>query len=547
MLLYPLSDTCYITEMDFAKDRAYGLIRSDLIRKLGVTEEIFIDSLLMTGTSFLPTFPALKDQSITTEQPYSIQTAINMYRTAGHSIHAVCNTFDTEIKAEDPDWKKKCLKAKMFLKHPVTLHKDGTVVVANPEVLTGDNFEYLGLSMPQELYHYLCAGTLRLRIVDQLSSLQSFVLPPYDGGEAEEYRRLVSEQLISVREQGLALVVGRGFDARLARAFQHKKVEVKFWYDDQKTVTLNHMDVTPRPQDIVKTWSVKRSAWASGSGSGSKSQPGSFAFAILSLRNKEFAKSTVSKESTASNIKEKDEIVANTLWRLLHLRGYINDSHELTVWGEALATTIESLGAKSKMDEAAFLAVELLKYDQLNARHRHSEWVGGPIRGSEEDNASCLLIARCASLLKLRHTSIGYTGPLSKNLLAFQSIISAIRESDRDLAETVFAAMFLYAHANRDQKDWEGLGLSLPLANDNDIGLGIAVKTFLDDHSDPAFSMDERRQRRSKYAAICVPNATNFPEDLDLAYRFFDAIYAGVKVLGDKVKVSIPDNFKFIS
>lgn len=530
ILLYPLSDACLITNINFERDVAYGLIRSDLIRKLGVSEETFIDSLLMTGTSFLPTFPVLKDQSITTEQAYSVQTAIGMYRGAGHSIQALCNTFDKDIERLDSEWKTKFLKAKMILRHPIALHKGGEIVVANYDSLTQDNFEYLGLSIPQELYHYMCAGTLRLRIISQLSSLMSFVFPPLAGGDSTEYKRLVGEQLTKIREQGLALIVGQAMNGRLARAFQFKKVEMVFYTDEIPKVMLDHMGFTPRPQDIVKTWSVRSSTW-SDQNVAAKHKPGSIAFAVLSLRNKEFAKATVSKESGPSKINGQDEILANILWRFLHLRGYINDSHELTPWGEALATILEKLGSSFKQDEAAFLAVELLKYDQLNVKDRHEDWVGCAMNGSDEDKAHCLLVARCTSLLKLRHESIGYTGPLSKNLLAFNSINAAVREADRDLLETVFAAMFLYAHADRQQQHWDELGLGLPLADENSAALGIAVKTFLDDSVTPSMSIEERRQCRSNYATKFCPHATNFPEDLDTAFKFFDAVCEGVKVL----------------
>lgn len=458
VLLYPLSDTCYLTEINFEKETAYGFIRPDLIQKLGVSEETFVDALLMTGTSFLSTFPALKDLTLTPDQPYTVQSAITMFRASGRSISSLCNAFTDEIKAVDPDWKEKCLKAKMALKHFVAVHQNGSVLVANESQLTIDNHEYLGLRLPQELYHYLCSGTLRLRIVNWLSSMEIFILPPLDGGEAEEYRRLVTEQLTPALEQGLALIVGRAFEGRMNRAFQHKKVTVRYWFDDRKTITLDHMSVTPSPQSIVKTWSVKSSTYASQVGL-VKHRPGSLGFGILSLRDEAFAQSTVSKEAKISNIEDKEEILTNTIWRFLHLRGYVNDEHELTVWGQALAATLESLGTKDNLDEAAFLAFELLKYDQLNARNRHEEWVGSSVRGTEEDKTHCLLIARCASLLKLRHKEIGYTGPLSKNLLSFHSIISTVRESDRDLTETVFAAMFLYAHANRNQKHWEEFGL----------------------------------------------------------------------------------------
>ena len=137
----------------------------------------------------------------------------------------------------------------------------------------------------------------------------------------------------------------------------------------------------------------------------------------------------------------------------------------MTSWGRALATTLKTIEPTVKkyndihhIEEAAFIAYELIRFDNLNSRNRHTELIGGPLRGSDEDKANVILISRTACLLKLRHHNIGYTGPLSKNMLAFHSIIKAVRETDRDLLEAVTASMFLNAQANRNREDFGELG-----------------------------------------------------------------------------------------
>jgi hypothetical protein len=187
--------------------------------------------------------------------------------------------------------------------------------------------------------------------------------------------------------------------------------------------------------------------------------PGTLSYALLSLQREGFPQSTISKDKI-TGLNTKTEVISNALWRLLHLRGYVNDQHELTAWGRALATTVQSIGPTVKkyndihhMEEAAFLAFELLRFDNLNSRNRHPELIGGPLRGSDEDKANCILIGRTACLLKLRHLNIGYTGPLSKNFLSFHSIIKAVRENDRDLLEAVTASMFLSNQASRERSD----------------------------------------------------------------------------------------------
>ena len=77
----------------------------------------------------------------------------------------------------------------------------------------------------------------------------------------------------------------------------------------------------------------------------------------------------------------------------------------------------------------------------------------------DTDKRNCLLASRVASLGKLRHQPKGYSGPLSRHLLAYHCIISTLRASLRDLVEISLATMFLDGNANRDRNDWMDLAL----------------------------------------------------------------------------------------
>ena len=70
-----------------------------------------------------------------------------------------------------------------------------------------------------------------------------------------------------------------------------------------------------------------------------------------------------------------------------------------------------------------------------------------------------MLVSRVASLGKLRHQPVGYTGPLSRHLLAYQSMTSAVHASLRDLVEMSLATMFLDGMVDREREDWMDLSL----------------------------------------------------------------------------------------
>ena len=73
------------------------------------------------------------------------------------------------------------------------------------------------------------------------------------------------------------------------------------------------------------------------------------------------------------------------MWRFLQLRGFVDEEHQLTTWGKVLEATLSVSGAKKAQEEAAFLAVELLRLGLLNADTMFRDYSGAPMRGSGEN------------------------------------------------------------------------------------------------------------------------------------------------------------------
>ena len=468
LLLYNIHDAIITppSPEGWEKKSFSGIIKSELMKRLGgnITDEILVDALLMIGTSFLPTFPPLLDINVIRGQPPTLVDAYNLLRTHSKSITATCQSFSDILKAVDPDWLDKFRKAKMAVDHCVTAHVDGSVNVRSYDNLTEDHVKYLGYQLPSELYHYLSKALIGPRIMNCFNnSLQSVVFPTLDGENSDEYRRLVSQSLVPIKEATAAIIAGR-----INRWYGVNQVTMKYWFDPRlETALTRSIHLQPHPNEIADTWLVPDADLEAQSADGMT--PGKLSFAVLSLKEKDFPKKTISnanaQRSKNPRLSSKSELLSNALWRLLHIRGYIDDQHELTKWGKALATTLKSIGPTVKaykdvhhLEEAAFLAFELLRFDNLNSRNRHQELTGAPLRGSDDDKSNCILVGRTACLLKLRHKSIGYTGPLSKNFLSYYSIIKSVREADRDLLEAITVSMFMNHQVNRVRDDYGYLG-----------------------------------------------------------------------------------------
>jgi len=72
------------------------------------------------------------------------------------------------------------------------------------------------------------------------------------------------------------------------------------------------------------------------------------------------------------------------VWRFLQLRDYVDENHQLSAWGRVLEKALKATGTKQDFEEAVFLAVELLRFDLLNANTMFPHYAGTPQYGTGE-------------------------------------------------------------------------------------------------------------------------------------------------------------------
>lgn len=450
LLLYPIKDSV-IRDFDWDNGLVSAISKSKIMRALSVNEPMFIDALLMTGTSFLPTFPPLLDSAMYPNL-FTIGDAVNVLRTADKAVANACASFNDILQAQDATWLDKYRKARMAVHHFIYVAETGEVTVNDFDHLTKDNHEYLGLQLPEELFHYLNTGLISARNLNSITHGQILVQPTLDGIVSDEHKNLVTTKLLSVKEQALGLMI-----PRVHRGIGHTDIKLRVWYDPSFSYTINHRALQPSPSQLVDTWDVKeddlRSVFPA-------DFAGPISLEVLALANSDFAEKTLAKTSKIRGIDSTEMVTSVAIWRFLHLRGYVNASHTLTKWGNALATTLLALKDAVEdqpevpgLEEAALLAFELARLGVFGVK-AHEEPASLPRKGSSEEKASLVLISQAATLLKLRHQAYGYTGPLNKGLLAFRSLSSAVREADRDLIEAIVASMFMYGQCKRERDDY---------------------------------------------------------------------------------------------
>lgn len=494
------------------KDKTFTWIPlAKCLNKLALTREQFVNVCLLSGSSILPTYP-----EIDTEAPVtSVQAARTVLSRVGFEAHSLFHD------PKDEYYRDLFHKARFALKHPVVITSDGKVEPQNWESGPGDAHEFTSRKLPEEIYGYLSYGVIGPRVLNWRTRMEILETPPLDGGDSEAYKKLVQEKLRPLRAQALALMT-----VSLHRYYQKQDVGLACWWNESAKTPLNIADVVESSK-AADGWHVKTESLPSVLDASSTP----LLYAIASLANDTDAKKTVTPRTpgASSQLRKANELRANTVWRFLEDRGYINPDHTLSAWGKALKTsfdraTIIGLMARgvtdTEIEEAIFMAFELLRLDTLNSKQMfpYPPYTGAPMRGSDDDKSHTLLISRVACLGAFHHGAIGYTGPLSRHLLAYHQMAAAVRGALRDLVEMHACNMLVSGAAERNltKAEYSDLGASLPFLNEPDIGLALVVKSHLDEQARPP---GERTD-----VAKWFNHASDIQGDLEKAWEMWDAV-----------------------
>ncbi|KAJ5315431.1 hypothetical protein N7476_005738 [Penicillium atrosanguineum] len=518
-----------VTKIETEPAQFFWINKQTCQEELGrLSNDQFLDFCLLLGSPFLRPCPLFENPGFPGKLP-AIRDALPMFNAAGRNALTLCAQFEDDRRMQEFQYTDRYKRAWMVVKHHVYMDIDGRVNPMHPETSSSDLHELIGQRLPEELYFYLSKGILGPDVPNILTSGEVRVALPLGTEDTEVYRQLVGDTLNPIRTQSICLLANC-----LHRFYQTKVIKIQPWFDDNAERSINLKNL-PSVKDTISSWKVSSEQFPENVKSLDASR-GSIKFAIQSLNNSDFVSKTFATKETPI-LSAQEDILSNVLWRFLQLRGYVDDKHTLTAWGKCLESALSAVDPADNLEEAIFIAVEMLRMDLLNTKHWFSHVSGGPMRGSEEDKTFNMLVSRVACVAKLQHKAIGYSGPLSRQLLCYRSLVSEVRSALRNLVEVVLASMLLSGEADRDRKDWPELGIKLPFIDDNDCGLGIAVRTYLDDlplQANPT-SPEARAEVKSK-GKEWFQHSESFTGNLDLAFKLWDAVYKGTQHAGKEVK-----------
>ncbi|KDN40894.1 hypothetical protein RSAG8_07762, partial [Rhizoctonia solani AG-8 WAC10335] len=173
---------------------------------------------------------------------------------------------------------------------------------------------------------------------------------------------------------------------------------------------------------------------------------------------------------------------------------------------------------------------------------------GGPSFGDDEEKKSMLLIMRVLSIVPLSCLPQPWSGPLSRELLVFNSFLRSLSKALRTLVETelrtlvetVALNMLLQQQARRPREDLLEIAVSLPFQQEVNTGYGILAKVYLDAlvaiNGAPVKSRDDEGVQEAKDGAMELVEETftgvKTPRyEVERGFRFWDAALGTIRAL----------------
>ncbi|WRT64536.1 uncharacterized protein IL334_001468 [Kwoniella shivajii] len=544
-LMWPVERV--ITSTDWTTNFTF-VEKTRLLVDLNLTSEQFLDMAILAGSSLSRTFPPIAND-------FAVKTVIDLMRHHKSGILVCQNWRDNQFKTQnyiDAFW-----KARLAIKFSLVLTTEGTCVPLPTVVaplgqaftlsdIPGELDEIFSPRIPDELYFYICKGLISSQVVGWVTSGMIHESQPL--ADTTDYHRFIKDVITegptSPRCTTIALLT-----SVLHPDWSKRRINAHYFFDPpyaapQGAIVPFNDATTHSLVEKLGGWTVPMNIIESELRRQNSSTI-DLKLCIGALVSEEIAAQT-RREKGGRVLDKKDELVANVLWRLMELRGFVNANHTQSLIGKALYAANAASRVNDRFQEPLYLLLELLRAGVIHG----SRWggdkaeilSGGPSFGTDEEQKSILLIMRCISILPLIFRPQQWVGPLSRELLVFNSFVRALSKSLRHLCEAVSVHALLSGGARRNREDVQDLMLSLPFQSEVNTGFGILIKTYLDattyhfdDTITEADAGSEKATQSKKDALSFVEqsfSSVRSPlQEVERGFRFWDSIMAAIRSL----------------
>lgn len=505
----------FILGMEFqSKDFRY-VDKQKVLNELSLTERQFIDISIMVGCSPQPkTFsnlpPLPKPNPMSPYQQSYFKLALDIFFQFSSFTGGSNGDFFGYISGlNDPSLVELYFRGHAAIKYMPVLNIDGyaglycnemqklgladDVDLSQPEdqILPKENHEQSNLSLkvpteihnvisqrlPPEIYLYQSLGLLPLKFLEAITLGVSTIRPPLESGLGEGYKKLITcADTINTWDYQFNLIT-----QLLARYYQVKKIEVVYWFRDEKLI-LNNRLVPPVStkvnflhMNLPDTFNLKD---------------------FLKQLPPSFGETAETEGGSLYDPSLDGSLVATSLLRALFVHKLIDNSTNLVQ--APLKLLQRFLEANPTIPgeylEEISLLVLLLSSESYNLFSIDRSYPSVPKSfknpGADEELSldevrQVALASRIFSLHRFNIHPINYQGPISRSLLNFRSHLTFVKELLVTSIETCLVDLVArqesvkLKHQSRDL--WYNLIDQLPFYSDlNNTLLGVVYEVYLE-------------------------------------------------------------------
>lgn len=362
--------------------------------------------------------------------------------------------------------------SKTASKEPSVLGESSRVVK-----VPNDIHDVISQRMPPELYFYQSVGLMPVTILEAIAKGRLDIRPPLEAGISESYRRLISLPFyVELLDKQVNLLT-----QLLARYYQVKKINVKYWYKDAIVEVNNRM-----MPSISKRMSK---FFVYGADSGDVFDLEKFLGKLPQNIDASYADHTIA---------SREDVVSTVLLRTLILFGAIDEkTQELKLLGKILKRVAHEV-KNLLVDELQQLVLLLLLISSksLKLTNPNPEYLSVPATSKLNNEGADLtprelsyvaMISRVFSLHKFNVSPINYQGPISRNLLNFRSHVLFIAGHVINTIQCLLVDILVQSQHNtlkttyNGKEDWYNLVDQLPFYKDiNNTLLGVVAEIYFE-------------------------------------------------------------------
>ena len=244
------------TDFDLERSLFRWIDRKSCLEELGrVPSDVFQDACLVSGSSFLKSFPPLHNPAVF-PKGHQFRDVVNIIMANGRSVVRLCSQHSGDPLLENMNYLDRYKRAMTSIRHHPIITKEGDVETLNKGQAPTDVHDCVGYRLPEELNMYLSRGMLRPGFLGALNSGTILITAPFDGGDSANYRNLVKVQLRPLREETLVLLA-ESLNFYYQRA---REVTTRLWFEPENESKIAVKDLLPSRQNDISAWNVRADA-----------------------------------------------------------------------------------------------------------------------------------------------------------------------------------------------------------------------------------------------------------------------------------------------